>query len=676
MLSSRLFYANSNPTVLFLVITTFSSILLVFSLFYLVYYLCTLVRQSRPIPLASPQSKLQRFSYKDLKSATGNFHPANSIGKGGSGTVFRGILGNGKLVAVKMLDSSSFKADREFQNEIRALGSVKSPFIVSLLGYCLEKRRRLLVYEYMPNRSLQESLFSEYSDLNWEKRFEIILDVSRALAYLHFECDPPIVHGDVKPSNVLLDSEYRAKLSDFGLSRVKIADGIDLFKSDNMWKSQVLTGYSTVVREVSPERGTPLRSRNEVAFSLPSLASSSLESSDVRALDLNSFICNENTVDENDGSSSITKSKEVLTHDNGGEDWSKIVIYDDKIYSTDHGKELNLRAASMVVDDTRTGAEQMGRDWWWKQDGNNNLGSKGYVMEWIDNQICPSTTHEITNLDNLTGIGKVDMENKIGYSKKGSETEDLRGWKPPDKPRKMQEWWKEEHLDEVSKRTGKLKKLATKYKKQSRMLPFYLVPKPCWSQRQRKFGKQKQNEGDPNTEFSFRKGWQNRNLSSVGSEIWSGELSSKISTRGTLCYVAPECGGCGYLMEKGDIYSLGVLILVMVSGRRPLHVLSSPMKLEKANLVSWCRHLAQSGTVLQLVDERLKDEYNKEQVSLCINLALACLQKMPELRPDTREIIKILIGEVDLPPNPFEFSPSPPSKLFTRHRRKQKDIAN
>ncbi|KAK9922956.1 hypothetical protein M0R45_031393 [Rubus argutus] len=158
-------------------------------------------------------------------------------------------------------------------------------------------------------------------------------------------------------------------------------------------------------------------------------------------------------------------------------------------------------------------------------------------------------------------------------------------------------------------------------------------------------------------------------------DLFSRELSSTTSMRGTLCYVAPEYGGCGYLMEKADIYSLGVLILVVVSGRRPLHVLASPMKLEKANLISWCRQLAQAGNILELVDERLKDEYNKDQASLCINLALSCLQKMPELRPEIGEIVKVLKGEMDLPPVPFEFSPSPPSRLYSRSRSRRKQTA-
>eukprot|EP00262_Sarcandra_glabra_P018539 TRINITY_DN6691_c0_g1_i1.p1 TRINITY_DN6691_c0_g1~~TRINITY_DN6691_c0_g1_i1.p1 ORF type:complete len:221 (-),score=31.94 TRINITY_DN6691_c0_g1_i1:9-641(-) len=181
---------------------------------------------------------------------------------------------------------------------------------------------------------------------------------------------------------------------------------------------------------------------------------------------------------------------------------------------------------------------------------------------------------------------------------------------------------------------------------------------------------------DANLDISFRKGWKKKKNRSVSSEMWSGdlfsrELSSTTSMRGTICYVAPEYGGCGYLMEKADIYSFGVLILVIVSGRRPLHVLASPMKLEKANLISWARHLAQTGSVLELIDDRLKDRFDKEQVNLCINLALLCLQKMPELRPDISEIVRILKREMDLPPLPFEFSPSPSSKLFSRSRRKR-----
>ncbi|URE34726.1 STYKc [Musa troglodytarum] len=357
-----------------------SLLLLVLLLLLFLFYFYLSLRRSPTLPLSSNTSpanplRLRRFSYRALRSATASFDPSRSLGRGASAAVFRGVLPDGKSVAVKRLLSSAASSDREFHNELHVLAALRpSPFVVSLLGYCLEgRRRRLLVYEYMPNGSLQEALFGSSSPLNWDRRFSIILDVAQALAFLHLQCDPPVVHGDIKPSNVLLGFDFQAKISDFGLSQMK-ADA---------------------------------------------------------------------------------------------------------------------------------------------------------------------------------------------------------------------------------------------------------------------------------------------------------ELSSTTSMRGTVCYVAPECHhGCDQLMEKADMYSFGVLILVIVSGRRPLHVLPSPAKPEKASLVSWCRRLLQAGNLLELVDERLKDAYDKEQASLCINLALLCLQRIPELRPDGGDVVRILKGEMELPAVPCELSPSPPARHHGRSRRK------
>ncbi|KAH9292812.1 hypothetical protein KI387_041987, partial [Taxus chinensis] len=128
-----------------------------------------------------------------------------------------------KEIAVKKLDVSSIQGEKEFQNEMSIIAGFHSPFIVSLLGYCSDgNKRRLLVYEHMQKGSLQEALFENDDDckLDWEKRFNIIVDVAQALAFLHLECDPPIIHGDVKPSNVLLDRNFKARIADFGLARL------------------------------------------------------------------------------------------------------------------------------------------------------------------------------------------------------------------------------------------------------------------------------------------------------------------------------------------------------------------------------------------------------------------------------------------------------------------------
>ncbi|GLT38269.1 hypothetical protein SLA2020_125270 [Shorea laevis] len=693
--------------VIFLILIISSSLVILFTILYFLYYLwSSLSNSARTIPFdSSAPLKLQRFSYKELKNATNDFDDANVIGKGGSGTVFRGIVQDGKLFAIKRLDTLSLQTEREFQNELQILGGLRSPFLVTLLGYCVEKNKRLLVYEYMPNKSLQESLFGDGNlSLNWQRRFGIILDVAKALEFLHFGCDPPVIHGDIKPSNVLLDSDFRAKLSDFGLSRIKVEGEfvVDLFSQDlgrsqELWKSQELSGNLGGTGEHTPAIGTPVESNNEVDFALALQASSSSKNSkkcyNVCSLNLNSFNYNASIAREGDCKGVSGKGKEISSMDVGGDDWNnKFVPYDDEFGSVENS-ELNC-SANLVADEAAS-TKQWGKDWWWRQDGSGELCSKDYVMEWIGSQICPSTNPdwddeskkanpEKIGLDNSTQLGKYDGVHEPHVQKtsnKGSKKKESKTRKNQKKKhRKMQEWWKEEHLAEMSRKGSKMKNLETKWKKGFK-IPHFDVGRRFYFHRRKKFGEQNQDDCDANGEFSFRRGWRKKNNNSVGSDMWSGdlfsrELSSTTSMRGTLCYVAPEYGGCGYLMEKADIYSLGVLILVIVSGRRPLHVLASPMKLEKANLISWSRHLAQSGNVLELVDERLKDEYNKEQASLCINLALSCLQKMPELRPDIGEIVRILKGEMDVPLLPFEFSPSPPSKLYSRSRRKHKANAD
>ncbi|KAM3268939.1 putative receptor-like protein kinase [Capsicum chacoense] len=692
----------SNPkpmsSIIFLIITTLASLIILFAILYFLYYLWySLVHRSRTNPFDSnaPLVKLHRFSYKELKSATEGFSDSTSIGKGGSGTVFKGILKDGKLVAVKLLDSGSFQSEREFQNELNILGGIKSPLVVSLLGYCVEKSKRLVVYEYMPNRSLQESLFNESSlCMNWGRRFDVILDVARALAFLHLDCDPPVIHGDVKPSNVLLGSEYRAKLSDFGLSRLKLDEefGVDMF-SQELGKSQDLSGNlggMTTGTETPTPIGTPMESQDEVDFAMALQASSSSKGSNIfqniRPFGFNSAAQSLSFFNENDATTRNAKGKEVSVTENG------VASCEEELSNIDHKKELDLGGG----DDKARNMKQWGKDWWWRQDGSGELCSKDYVMEWIGSQICPSTDPEWdlekkcspqnANSDVSAPQSKFEEVQETTLQEQEPETpkkepeKEIAGKTCNKKPRKMKEWWKEEHLDELSKKSKKAKKLGSYCKKRFKIPHLDIGKLFRFKRKRRKFGMQDQNEDDPDAEFSFRKGWKRKHTRSMGSDMWSGdlfsrELSSTTSMRGTLCYVAPEYGGCGYLMEKADIYSFGVLVLVVVSGRRPLHVLTSPMKLEKANLISWCKQLAHAGNVLELVDERLKDDYNKEQATLCINLALACLQKMPELRPDISDIVKILKGEMELPSLPFEFSPSPPSRTFSRSRRRQTSYA-
>ncbi|KAG0492353.1 hypothetical protein HPP92_005751 [Vanilla planifolia] len=162
-----------------------------------------------------------------LRSSTNNFASENVVGRGGFGVVYRGTMDGGMLIAVKRMEATtlSSKALDEFQAEIAVLSKVRHRNLVSLLGFSVEGHERLLVYEYLPKGALSKHLFQwrklNLEPLSWKKRLNIGLDVARGMEYLHSMTHESFIHRDLKSSNILLDDDYRAKVSDFGL--VKLA---------------------------------------------------------------------------------------------------------------------------------------------------------------------------------------------------------------------------------------------------------------------------------------------------------------------------------------------------------------------------------------------------------------------------------------------------------------------
>ncbi|KAK2984953.1 hypothetical protein RJ640_013379 [Escallonia rubra] len=167
----------------------------------------------------------KRFSYEDLKSATQNFDVDQKLGGGGFGSVFEGTLSDGTRVAVKRLDHLG-QGRKEFLAEVQTMGNIHHINLVKLLGFCAERSHRLLVYEYMSNGSLDKWIFHRTSEdaLEWGIRKKIIINVAKELAYLHEECKSRIIHLDIKPQNILLDENFNAKLSDFGLAKLMDRD--------------------------------------------------------------------------------------------------------------------------------------------------------------------------------------------------------------------------------------------------------------------------------------------------------------------------------------------------------------------------------------------------------------------------------------------------------------------
>ncbi|WJZ95047.1 hypothetical protein VitviT2T_013843 [Vitis vinifera] len=160
------------------------------------------------------------IEYHLLVAATNNFSESNVLGEGGSGRVYKARFNENFLAAVKRLDRGGQDGEREFENEVDWLSKIQHQNIVSLLGCCIHGETRFLVYEMMQNGSLEAQLHgpSHGSTLTWHLRMKIAVDVARGLEHLHEHCNPPVIHRDLKSSNILLDSDFNAKLSDFGLA--------------------------------------------------------------------------------------------------------------------------------------------------------------------------------------------------------------------------------------------------------------------------------------------------------------------------------------------------------------------------------------------------------------------------------------------------------------------------
>ncbi|BBH01900.1 Protein kinase superfamily protein [Prunus dulcis] len=168
-------------------------------------------------------SGIPQYSYKDLQKATYNF--TTLIGQGAFGPVYKAQMSTGETVAVKVLATDSKQGEKEFQTEVKLLGRLHHRNLVNLIGYCAEKGQHMLIYVYMSKGSLASHLYSEkHEPLSWDLRVLIALDVARGLEYLHDGAVPPVIHRDIKSSNILLDQSMRARVADFGLSREEMVD--------------------------------------------------------------------------------------------------------------------------------------------------------------------------------------------------------------------------------------------------------------------------------------------------------------------------------------------------------------------------------------------------------------------------------------------------------------------
>ncbi|BBH08843.1 receptor-like protein kinase 1 [Prunus dulcis] len=196
---------------------------------------------------------LRSYTYVELEKATKGF--TDEVGKGAFGTVYKGISNGRRVVAIKKLEKVVGEGEREFQNEVNAIGRTHHKNLVKLLGYCHDGSNRLLVYEYMTNGSLADFLFRSDGRPAWEERIGIVLNVAQGILYLHEECVTQIIHCDIKPENILMSEQKCAKLADFGLAK--------LLKSEH---TRTHTGFRGTRGYIAPEwlRNMPITVKADV----------------------------------------------------------------------------------------------------------------------------------------------------------------------------------------------------------------------------------------------------------------------------------------------------------------------------------------------------------------------------------------------------------------------------
>ncbi|XP_062160689.1 cysteine-rich receptor-like protein kinase 44 [Alnus glutinosa] len=220
--------SNTSRTIIIIIVSIAAFVVLVIS--FCVYF--RVKRRPRREKLETAEDDEIRsveslqFDFSTIRVATDNFSEANKLGQGGFGDVYKGRLSDGQVIAIKRLSKNSGQGDLEFKNEVLLVAKLQHRNLVRLLGFCLERDERLLIYEFMPNTSLDHFLFDpiKRAHLDWQRRYKIIGGIARGILYLHEDSRLRIIHRDLKASNILLDAEMNSKISDFGMARLFLLD--------------------------------------------------------------------------------------------------------------------------------------------------------------------------------------------------------------------------------------------------------------------------------------------------------------------------------------------------------------------------------------------------------------------------------------------------------------------
>jgi len=481
--------------------------------------------------------------------------------------------------------------------------------------------------------------------------------VAKGLAFLHHHCDPPVIHGDIKPSNILLDANFNAKIGDFGLARFKLVDNNDQVVLD-IKHGNINCGNVGAVIEDSGSLMETESVTTTVGFEEGSVG---VDQSPMRI-----------PLGVETSPEMVTAVASPIDFFDKGDDGLDLEGQFDKVGVDNSERE-------MVKTGNGNGNRKVKHQ---KQEDTVESGAgavKDYVMEWIGTEISRENDDDCVKEEASSSYVVARKAEKKRGKKKFEWWASMDEGKisKKEKRRPAREWWKEEYSEELARETKKKKK--KKHRGQESDCEENWWPRDDEMNVDRKKQKTRSKRSSRSTVDWWLDGlsgdlWKDRHTTSYDSmsgEIpKSGGISSTPSMRGTVCYVAPEYGAGSDLSEKCDVYSFGVLLLVLIAGRRPLQVTGSPMsEFHRANLVSWARQLARAGKLLDLVDKKILS-LNREQAQLCIVVALLCLQKSPARRPSMKEVVGMLSGELDPPQLPTEYCPSHNSQFPFKSRKK------
>ncbi|XP_023737117.1 receptor-like protein kinase FERONIA [Lactuca sativa] len=653
------------------------------------------LNQSQPSTFSSIESSrpCRYFEFHEILLATANFDESLVIGKGGFGKVYKGNIINGPslvVAAIKRLDSMSTQGVTEFWAEVEMLSKLRHCHLVSLFGYCNHEKEKILIYEYMPNGTLEDHLHKLGTSLSWLQRLKICISAARGLDYLHTGTgiDVGVIHRDIKSSNILLHESWAAKISDFGLSRIgptnqpstyvnTLVKGTFGYLDPNYFTTGRLTrksdvyAFGVILLEVLCRKRAVDRSLDEEQWGLVAWAQSSIKEGNLKSI----IDCDIR------GEISTKCLKEfvrivercLLSNPKQRPTMAEVVVSLDSLMTLQEKTNTSLQAANKTIFGkvldmfpSTSNRENSAR-------GDSKLSSKGYnrntrLIVYKFKDLKRATRHFSQDL--LLDMGDCG-EVFLGWvnSTEGVEVAvAVKRYTPADHEIHLQRWQtevnilgglahrniicllgycddkKNEHLlvYEFMKHSN-LRQFLSGGDDVSKQLPWAIRVKIMVGVARglaymHSFVGQVIHRDVKSAKILLDEHF-NAQLAGFGSARFFPEIGRiDVTTRvmGSLGYLDPEYLSTGRVSLGSDIYSFGVVLLEILTGQQAI---SFDLPEHQRNLATWARsYLADTTELKKIMDPRLEQNYSFKDAFECATLASRCIAEVSKDRPSSAEV--------------------------------------